>query len=235
VFVDDQEWETTICYAAGLCGSLLLLAQACLLGMAPAPLLPTAALLAVLSVAINTAKARGWLDGPAAPTRLWGMWRGAVGCLGWAMVPQIAYLSLVLPATSGPDTLASSSWGPAAASICLGAALAALVRHRPSKSLARQGRRRRSGGLFDSWSVPAWTATLLFMLEPVAALVSTAVPCRCCNGTALQMPRPVICNPCPALWLLPWGRVGCSGSCRLLSALQACSQPACVPLQQGDC
>ncbi|KAI3439073.1 hypothetical protein D9Q98_001483 [Chlorella vulgaris] len=174
VFVDDQEWETAICYAAGLCGSLLLLAQACLLGMAPAPLLPTAALLAVLSVAINTAKARGWLDGPAAPTRLWGMWRGAVGCLGWAMVPQIAYLSLVLPATSGPDTLASSSWGPAAASICLGAALAALLRHRPSKALARQGRRRRSGGLFDSWSVPAWTATLLFMLEPVAALASAA-------------------------------------------------------------
>ena len=54
-----------------------------------------------------------------------------------------------------------TSWGPAAVSLALGAGLLALV---------RAGRLPRSLG--EVWDVPAWTATLLFMMEPVAALVS---------------------------------------------------------------
>ena len=85
-----------------------------------------------------------------------------MGCVGWAMLPQVAYLTLLLPAGAA----AGASWGLAAVSLLLGAGLLALLR--PG---------RLPSSLLNAWDVPAWTATLLFMIEPIAALV------RNCRGS----------------------------------------------------
>lgn len=74
---------------------------------------------------------------------------------------QVAYLSLVLPAAGhGPSAVAAASWGPAAVSLALFLGLAGAYR---AGWLPR--------ACWRVWDVPAWTATLLFMMEPLAALV----------------------------------------------------------------
>lgn len=77
------------------------------------------------------------------------------------MPPQVFYLSVVLQASGATGwAAASASWGPAAVGLALFAGLALAL---------RAGLLPRS--CWDLWDVPAWTATLLFMLEPLAALV----------------------------------------------------------------
>jgi hypothetical protein len=169
VFVDDQEWEAVVCYTSGLAGSLLLLLQAAAAGLAPPGAALAAAALACASLAANAARAAGWLHGGAG-AGLWSCWRGALGCLGWAAVPQILYLTLVLPACGAAAAPPAAPWGPAAVSLGLGAGLA-LVLLRLGDG-GRGGTGSTGAGILGSWSVPAWTATLLFMLEPLAALVN---------------------------------------------------------------
>ena len=75
--------------------------------------------------------------------------------------PQVFYLSVVLPSCGVPDgAAASASWAPAAAGLCLFAGLGLALQ---ARWLPRS--------CWEMWDVPAWTATLLFMLEPLAALV----------------------------------------------------------------
>lgn len=69
---------------------------------------------------------------------------------------QIFYLSLAI----SPAAACNASWGPAAVSVASGAALLALT---AAGVLPASWQRR--------WDVGSWTATLLFMLEPLAALV----------------------------------------------------------------
>lgn len=80
---------------------------------------------------------------------------------------QIAYLSLAVP----PAAACTASWGPAAVSTAGAAALLALT---TAGVLPASWQR--------SWDVASWTATLLFMLEPLAALVRTwgsSLPTTC--------------------------------------------------------
>lgn len=157
-FVADGEHGAAACYMAGLACTLGLLAQIYHLDAVPVAVFWPAAALAAASMAANSAKLAGWLD-TAVGAAAWRLWRGVVGCAGWAMLPQIAYLSLVVP----PSAVCCASWGPAAVSIAGGAALLALT----AAGLLPTSWRR-------SWDIASWTATLLFMLEPLSALVAAA-------------------------------------------------------------
>lgn len=83
---------------------------------------------------------------------------------------QVFYLSVILPAYGAAGgAAAAASWGPAAAglALCTGLALALQAGWLPRSC-------------WEVWDAPAWTATLLFMLEPLAALVRCAAGGMCC-------------------------------------------------------
>ncbi|PRW20756.1 maltose excess chloroplastic-like [Chlorella sorokiniana] len=165
VFIVDGELEAAACYAAGLAGSLILLVQARWLGGAPTAVVLAALLLAGGGTAVNVALLRASQTEELQASAAWRLWRGVLGATGFAMLPQVFYLSVVLPASGAPGgAAAAASWGPAAAGLALFAGLALEL---------RAGRLPRS--CWELWDVPAWTATLLFMLEPLAALASAAL------------------------------------------------------------
>ncbi|PSC71805.1 maltose excess chloroplastic-like [Micractinium conductrix] len=160
-FVDDGERDASACYLAGLGCTAALLAQAHWLHAVPPALFWPAAALALASAAVNAAKLAGLLDAPGPAAALWPLWRRVVGCVGWAMVPQVAYLSLVRPASTAH---AAATWGPAGVSMAAGAALLALLRAGWLPPAWR-----------GAWDVASWTATLLFMMKPLAALAAAAL------------------------------------------------------------
>lgn len=64
------------------------LAQVYHLNAVPVAVFWPAAALAAASMAANSAKLAGWLD-TAVGAAAWRLWRGVVGCAGWAMLPQV--------------------------------------------------------------------------------------------------------------------------------------------------
>ncbi|KAL4430195.1 hypothetical protein ABPG77_004977 [Micractinium sp. CCAP 211/92] len=215
-FAADGERGAFVCYLTGLACTLGLLAQAHWLHAVPSAVFWPALLLAAGSAGASGAKLAGALETPAG-SAAWRLWRGVVGCVGWAMLPQVAYLSLAVP----PAAACTASWGPAAVSTAGAAALLAVT---TAGVLPASWQR--------SWDVASWTATLLFMLEPLAALAAAAQ-----DPTSLLALSPAsFVLPALATGLQVRGRC-CGTICGLTgtswATLFACVQAALVAAAHG--
>ena len=91
----------------------LLLPQAHWLHAVPPALFWPAAALALASAAVNAAKLAGLLDAPGPAAALWPLWRRVVGCVGWAMVPQVT--AVFMPCCRTAFLIHLPAWGT-----CLG-------------------------------------------------------------------------------------------------------------------
>ncbi len=114
------------------------------------------------------AQVSGSLD-RGAGAAVWSRWQALLGCLGFALVPQAVALATVGPAACGT--------APALVGAVLGIALTAAIgsptaQQEGSDVDAEPGLRRWR----PFWAtVPAWSASLLLMLQPVKLLVRFAL------------------------------------------------------------
>lgn len=150
-FVDKQEGGATAVQAIGAIANYIMLAQIWLAGLMPSvAFVPLTALMASAAV-VNACKFCGAMNSGLGQ-KLWRGWQDFLGLLGIAMLPQAIWATCSKHHTMIPAYTASV------------VAVTYLVMAR------RQQLPEQLQGLWSD--IPAWTATLLFMFQPVAQSVS---------------------------------------------------------------
>lgn len=150
-FVDKQEGGAIAVQAIGAIANYIMLAQIWLAGLMPSvAFVPLTALMASAAV-VNACKFCGIMNSSLGQN-LWRGWQDFLGLLGIAMLPQAIWATCSKHHTMVPAYTASV------------VAVTYLVMAR------RQQLPEQLQGLWSD--IPAWTATLLFMFQPVAQSVS---------------------------------------------------------------
>ncbi|KAK9809188.1 hypothetical protein WJX72_011049 [[Myrmecia] bisecta] len=156
-FLSKGEKGASTVQAIGASSNVIMLSQIYMAGFMPTAAFGVMAVVTAAAVAVNLSKVTGLLDKAEAGGSLWGSWQDLLGLIGVAMLPQALWLTFTTSASLLPGYL------------CGGLGILFLLLEKLRK-LPPQ--------LQGAWaSVPAWTATLLFMFQPVAQLVRNfAVP-----------------------------------------------------------
>lgn len=188
-FATKREANAVVVQALGIASSFAVLTQIRAAGHMPRLVYAALAALVGLQAILTGLKLSGRLEGGKRRQQLWGAWQKLLGLAGLAGVPQVLWATFRPASTSllpGQLTLAAGCAAVAAeAAGCL-----------PER-------------LRGAWAATsAWTATALFMLQPVSQLVlnftdpaslqglSLATILLAAAGNALMVPR--------ALWTRDW-------------------------------
>jgi len=133
---------------------------------------------------------------------LWSRWQALLGCLGFALVPQAVALATVGPAACGT--------APAMVGAALGIALTTAIGS-PTQASGDGDAERGLRRWRPFWAtVPAWSASLLLMLQPVKTLVRVVQ----------HFHHDIIARDCRSNPLLAdhvadhWGNMSSGNSCR---------------------
>jgi lipid-A-disaccharide synthase-like uncharacterized protein len=188
-FAAKRETNAVVVQALGILSAFAVLTQIRIAGLMPRLAYAAIATAVGLQAILTGLKLSGRLDGSKAGQGLWAAWQQLLALAGLAGVPQVLW------ATFRP---ASTTLLPCQLTLAAGCVLAAL------EATGRLPRALR--GLWAATS--AWTATALFMLQPVSQLVvnftdpaslqglSLATILLAMCGNALMVPR--------ALWTRDW-------------------------------
>lgn len=188
-FVGKFERNAVVVQALGIASSFAVLTQIRVAGFMPRAVYAGLAVVVGLQAILTGLKLSGRLEGSKTGQQLWATWQKVLGLAGLAGVPQVLW------ATFQPN---STSVLPCQLTLAAGCAAVAL------EAAGRMPERLR--GLWAAAS--AWTATALFMLQPVSQLVrnfqdpaslqglSLATILLAASGNALMVPR--------ALWTGDW-------------------------------
>jgi hypothetical protein len=150
-FTAKREGAAVLVQAIGIASSFALLTQIRIAGHMPGAAYSAVAAVVAMTATLTGLKLSGQLDASKAGQWAWAAWQKVLGLAGLAVVPQVLCA-----------TLGHASWAPSLLTLSAGGALAAL-----------EARGAAPPALRDLWgALSAWTATLLFMLQPVAQLVA---------------------------------------------------------------
>eukprot|EP00887_Chlorella_sp_A99_P002475 scaffold10.g2475.t1 len=191
-FAERREYSAVLIQALGVLSSLAVLTQLLAGGAMPRGLYAAAALVVGTQAIMTGLKLSGALDGGKRGAAAWCAWQAVAGCAGLVLVPQALWSTFAGGA-------GGASLAPALASAT--AAAAALAAERAGRLPA--------GLLRGAWAaLSAWTATLLFMLQPdPSSLSALSLPTilLATAGNALMVPRALHLRD--AVWLTgaTWG------------------------------
>ncbi|KAK9868469.1 hypothetical protein WJX84_006809 [Apatococcus fuscideae] len=151
-FVTKQEREAALIQAIGVASNTAVLAQIWAAGYMPGTAFGAVILLSSAALVITGLKVTGKLEAGRKRGKIWTAWHQALGLIGVALLPQAIWATFSSTITPLPACIAGAT----------GAAFLALDRSGQLPPAMR-----------GHWaSVPGWTATLLFMFQPLAQAVS---------------------------------------------------------------
>ncbi|EFN52811.1 hypothetical protein CHLNCDRAFT_138476 [Chlorella variabilis] len=188
-FASKFEKNAVVVQALGIASSFAVLTQIRVAGFMPRAVYAGLAVVVGLQAILTGLKLSGRLEGSKAGQQLWGTWQKVLGLAGLAGVPQVLW------ATFQPHSTSMLPWQLTLAAGCAVVALESLGwLPAPLRGL---------------WAAAsAWTATALFMLQPISQLVrnfqdpaslpglSLATILLAAAGNGLMVPR--------ALWTRDW-------------------------------
>jgi len=148
-FVSREERGAVLVQALGVASNFAMLTQIYMAGFLPAKLYNLVVLSTVSCFAINIAKMCGQLEGKSLRS-VWSAWQALLGIAGLAVVPQVLWQTFTSSSSMLPGAIAGA--------VGVGLAIAAQLMQLPEPLVRFRA------------ALGACTATLLFMLQPVAQL-----------------------------------------------------------------
>ncbi|GAB4814230.1 hypothetical protein N2152v2_001276 [Parachlorella kessleri] len=196
-FTAKAEHSAVLVQAIGIASSFAVLTQIRIAGFMPRAVYAATATIVACTATLTALKLSGRLDASKQGQRVWAAWQKVLGLAGLAVVPQVLWTALV-----GTPTLL-----PSLTTFGLGCAM-----------LVLSAAGRLPPAIESAWSgLSAGTATLLFVLQPVAQLIknfqdpaslsglSLATIQLAACGNALMVPRALFTRD--LIWLVgsSWG------------------------------
>lgn len=196
-FTTKREMSAVLVQAIGIASSFAVLTQIRIAGFLPQAVYSAVAAIVACTATLTALKLGGRLDHSKQGEQIWAGWQKVLGLAGLAVVPQVLWSTFAGSATILPSLCA----------LCLGCT-----------ALGLDAAGWLPPALASAWGkLSAWTATLLFMLQPVSQLVrnfqdpsslaglSLATIQLAAAGNALMVPRALYIRD--RIWLVGalWG------------------------------